>query len=508
MSVFKLLIDTNIAISLEDPTETSPIAAELVRLASKYSVPIFISPASYSDVMRDRNTHRQSVTKSKLAKYQTLADLPQFSADNLAARYGRISSPNDYNDCVLLQALDSKAVDVLITQDRDLRKRAANSGLEGRALDLAEACELLKRTFESVEIRLPRISDKKAYQIDPADQIFDSLRKNYSGFDAWLDRCANQHRDCWVIEAAGRINGIVIRKDEQIKDAPIISKGSKALKICTFKLADDAQGGRLGELLLKQTLWHAHANKYDAIYLTTFPQQEKLIQLFETFGFANTGKNADGELILEKSLRPELDVYASQPHSIQIARQLYPIYRADKQITKYIVPIQSHWHLSLFPEADGRRQMTFLPETGDIAHQKDRQGNTIRKVYVCRSNINSIEAGSLILFYLSKDKLRTDSQSVVTIGVAENMYAATSVEEVIALTSRRSVFSDKDIASMEPSADHPVKLIDFLLVGHLSTPISLNELISKNVLKAQPQSIQKIEHDRYVLLKEKLGIRT
>jgi predicted nucleic acid-binding protein len=508
MNAFKLLIDTNIAISLEDPTETSPIAAELVRLANKHSIPIFISPASYADIRRDRNLPRQSVTKSKLAKYQTLADLPQLSASDLAARYGRISSSNDHNDCILLQALDSKAVDILITQDRNLRKRAANSGLEGRALDLAEACELLKRTYESVEIRLPRISDKKVYQVDARDQIFDSLRKSYQDFDSWLDKCAGQHRDCWIIESENRINGIVIRKDERIEEAPIISKGTKALKICTFKLADDAQGGRLGELLLKQTLWHAHANKYDAIYLTTFPQQEKLIQLFETFGFLSTGKNSAGELILEKSLRPDLKDYENLLHSIQIARQLYPTYRDDNKITKYVVPIQSRWHLSLFPEADGRRQMTMLPETGDIAPHKDRQGNTIRKVYVCRSNINSIEAGSLILFYLSKDKSRMDSQSIVTIGVAEKMYAATSVEEVIAFTSRRSVFSDKDIASMEPSADHPVKLIDFLLVGHLATPISLNDLILKKVLKAQPQSIQKIEHDGYVLLKEKLAIRT
>jgi hypothetical protein len=72
MNDFKLLIDTNIVIGLEDPQPVQASLAELVRLSNEHAVGLFVDGANYDDVERDRNIARRNVTLSKLAKFQRL----------------------------------------------------------------------------------------------------------------------------------------------------------------------------------------------------------------------------------------------------------------------------------------------------------------------------------------------------------------------------------------------------------------------------------------------------
>ena len=96
-----------------------------------------------------------------------------------------------------------------------------------------------------------------------AQGIFSSLRADYPGFDQWFDKCRKQHRDCWVLEIENEIAGLVIRKDENYAEAGTRNPGPKVLKICTFKVRDEFQGEKFGELLLKQVLWFVQRNSYD-----------------------------------------------------------------------------------------------------------------------------------------------------------------------------------------------------------------------------------------------------
>jgi hypothetical protein len=69
MSRFKLLIDTNVVIGLEDAQPVQSSLAELVRLSSEHAVGLFVDPiANYDDVSRDKDRSRREVTLTKLAK--------------------------------------------------------------------------------------------------------------------------------------------------------------------------------------------------------------------------------------------------------------------------------------------------------------------------------------------------------------------------------------------------------------------------------------------------------
>src|ERR1700730_8170603 len=116
MDDFKLLVDTNVVIGLEDPQPVQASLAELARLSSENNVGLFVDGANYDDVARDKDIARREITLSKLAKFQKLRSVPV--ADRaLVARFGAVSNENDLSDVRLLAALDAKAVDFLVTQD-------------------------------------------------------------------------------------------------------------------------------------------------------------------------------------------------------------------------------------------------------------------------------------------------------------------------------------------------------------------------------------------------------
>jgi hypothetical protein len=104
---------------------------------------------------------------------------------------------------------------------------------------------------------------------------------------------------------------------------------------------------------------------------------------------------------------------------------------------------------------------------------------------------------------MSKDDRYAASQSITTVGVVEQVIEVTTVDDLIRYTAKRSVFSADDLQSrMNPSVNSAVKMIDFLLAGHIEPPVRLDTLIRDGVFSNRPpQSIAELTEDRYVRLK-------
>jgi GNAT superfamily N-acetyltransferase/predicted nucleic acid-binding protein len=300
MNVFNVLIDTNVVIGLEDPQPIQTSLAELVRLSSEHQVGLFVDGATYDDVARDTNVTRREVTLSKLGKFQRLRSVPIPDTPKLVARFGPINNENDRSDVRLLAALDAKAIDFLITQDIGLHRRSERAGIGAAVLTVEEALQWLKQTFTAKAVKLPYVVERKAYEIDQSHPIFASLRADYAGFDAWFEKCKRQHRDCWVLEIDNEIAGLIVRKAETHTEASTQHPGPKILKLCTFKVRDEFQGEKFGELLLKQALWFAQHNAYDVTYVTAYPKHAFLIKLLSIYGFQQTRTLQSGEVMLEK----------------------------------------------------------------------------------------------------------------------------------------------------------------------------------------------------------------
>lgn len=510
MNDFKFLIDTNIVIGLEDAQLVQASLAELVRLSNEHAVGLFVDEATFDDVARDRDSARQAVTLSKLAKFQKLRGIPIPDEDQLVSRFGAIKNENDRSDVRLVAALDAKAVDFLVTQDSGLHRRAERVGLGANVLTVEDALAWLKQTFTSKPVSLPYVVEEKAYEIDRRHVIFQSLRSDYPGFDGWFDKCRRQHRDCWVLKVGNEIAGLIIRKNETHAEASTHHPGKKILKICTFKVRDEFQGEKFGELLLKQVLWFAQRNGYDLTYVTAFPKHAFLIDLLSYYGFTETKKLANGEIVLEKPI-----VVGSLPPLIGDAlafdRKYYPRFHDGPSVRKFCVPIQPDYHRRLFPEiAIGADLPLFPAKTfGPIlAHGQERTpGNTIRKVYLCRAKSELLRPGDLLFFYMSKDSSYAASQSITTLGIVEQVSIFCEEDDLIRHTAKRSVFSAEALHSMAASEHSPVKAIDFLLTGHIEPAVRLDTLVASGVfLGRPPQSIAQLSEARYALLKNYLKL--
>jgi len=483
--------------------------AELMRLCNEHSVGVFIDGATYDDVARDTDAKRRAITLSKLEKFQKLRGIPLPPVPELESKFGAIKNEQDRCDVRLLIAVESKAVDFLVTADVRLQKRSERASLGSNVLTVEEALTLLKQLFSTKSVPLPHVFERKAYELSGRETIFESLRLDYPPFDKWFEECRREHRDCWVLEVEGEVAGLVIRKNEDHAQAKTLYPGPKILKVCTFKVREEFQGEKFGELLLKQVLWHAQHNGYDLVYLTAFPKHQFLITLLKYYGFEETQTQSNGEVVLEKRLlRGPLPTLPAA--AIDFDKQNYPRFHDGGAVQKFCVPIRSEYHRQLFPEIAFGPELPLFPKESfwPVLKQGESRlpGNTIRKVYLCRAKTQQIRPADILFFYMSKNDGYAASQSITTVAIAEQLNLVNSTDDLVRLTAKRSVFSAEDLEAWRATPEEPVKVIDFLLIGHVDPPIRLTQLLEERVLAGHPQSIMQFSEDRYRRLKPLLRL--
>lgn len=487
------MIDTNIIIGLEDNHTVHPHYADFERLTKKHKVNVFIHDAAYDDIHRDRDLERRKISLSKLRKFQSIEKVANIQKADLESEFGKINNPNDEVDVTLLHALSIGVVNFLVTEDQDIHSRARQHSmdLENRVLFIADAIELLTATFEPNDAFIRHVAEVSAHTISLEDTFFDSLRNDYEGFNTWWEtKCIAARRQCWVVHADGKLAGIIVRKDETRDDTDATQKLPKILKICTFKVSPENRGVKLGELLLKKVMWYAQENNYDLAYLTAYQKQDQLIALLEFYGFEKTQAMPSGELIFERRFSNNCLTCSNEQGIYDINRTNYPRFVTGPNVCGFIIPIREVYHDILFPDLRNAEQMDMFLDSGP-----KRPGNTIRKVYICRSPSSQYKVGSILFFYKSKSK-EPPSQSLTAIGILENVFHATSPEELTTLTGGRSVYSEADIKRFNASPDNPCKVINFLLVKYIDPPISINELTDSSILKSYPQAITKLKSEK------------
>jgi hypothetical protein len=236
--------------------------------------------------------------------------------------------------------------------------------------------------------------------------------------------------------------------------------------VCTFKVKPKYRGEKLGELLLKQVLWFAQQNSFDLIYLTTFNDQKVLISVLSYYGFEKTGVNALGEEIYEKPLCRARIHPGPGEDLFDLARTNYPRFVARPPAEAFIVPIRGEYHDILFPELVKRIQEDLFGLHGYLA-----------------------------------------SQSVTSVGVVETVTTASGLEDLVRITAKRSVYSEDQLAAFRASNARPVKVIDFLLIGHLDPPMKLADLNREGVFTGHPpQSICYLPPPRFRAVRQRMSL--
>lgn len=277
---------------------------------------------------------------------------------------------------------------------------------------------------------------KRFCEIDLDDLFFDSLKADYIGFENWFKRKNNE--SAYVFEDEGKIQGFLYLKIEvgAVTDTvPELKDGSR-LKIGTMKI--NPHGTRLGERFIKKAFDHAIINGVEEIYVTAFPKQDILIDLFKKYGFVEHGikQTASGEeLVLLKSLHIiKNDILFDYP-KVRI-----------KNANKYLLSIYPEYHTRLFPDSILKNESFNIIE--DVSHT-----NSIHKIYICKMNVSRLRKGDILVIYRTSDGqgkawYRSVATSICVVEERKSKQDFIDINDFINYCKSYSVFSEEELEDL------------------------------------------------------------
>lgn len=482
-----VLIDTNILIPLEDTARTlDPALAEMRRMSEQNGHTLYVHPSQAEDIRRDKDEQRRDIVLSRLRQYQAIPSPPELSSEKLLEYGWRQNSDNDRIDNLLLHALCRGAVHFLVTNDKDLHKKARQAQVQEQVHRLDQFLAFLKSQTATEQPPPFGIQERFLHEFDVNQPFFDSLRDGYDGFNKWYRGVAADHRKAWCVHNDGAVHAICIYKQEE--HPKIVDDGSPldgyALKLCTFKVGESVRGRKLGERLLFSAFKYAVEHEIPYVYLHTYGKEhEMLVSLCQDYGFEFAGKYQGRDDVYIKTM--------SEPHAIPpdmapltYAMQYYPHYLDADEVSKFIIPIKPEYHNDLFADTSDNARGLFAHDPS----QYSPQANTIKKAYICHANTTQIQPGDLLLFYRTHDR-----KSVECIGVVEQTYRGREVGKVLPLVSKRTVYSR---AEVEEWLRRETLVILFRFIR--SFPPVSQSAITRSGIQGPIQSIRKITHEQYL----------
>lgn len=468
----RVLLDTNILIHREAATTVNPDIGVLYASLDKLRYEKCVHPATVAELGKHRDGSVRRTFQHKLKAYTELRSLASQN-EAITALLAEDSSENGRIDTLLLAEVQAEHVDIMITEDRGIHRKAERLGLSDRVFTIEQLLQFAAAMFPE-EINYPVLPVRRTRfgDLDLNDSFFESFRDQYGGsdFDKWFKRKADEY--CYVCSDNGAVQAFLYLKREGPEDnlgqiTPPM-KPKVRLKIGTFKV--NLNGVNLGERLLKIVFDNAILKAVDEIYVTIFEntsEQSRLIHLIESFGFVTYGTkdNSYGnEIVFVRNFSPTADRNDPQ--------LTYPYFSASSQA--YLVPIYPSYHTSLLPDS-------FLKTERSAEFNENKSfRNAIRKIYVSGSLIRSATSGDVLVFY------RTGGlyASVVTsIGVFQRSLGPFASRDVfIDVCRRRSVLTLEELNGFWERTSGRPYVVEFLYSRALKKRINLERLIEIGVV--------------------------
>lgn len=483
----KALLDTNIIIHREASKVVNQDIGILYRWLERAKYTKCVHSLSVSEIGKYQNQQIVDSFKIKLDSYE-LIEIPSPLQEEVIAVSGRNDvNDNDKNDTLLLNEVFVGRVDILITEDKKIHKKAIELSIEDKVFTIDS---FLEKTFsehpELVNYKVLNVQKIKFGRINLDDNFFNSLKEDYIGFDKWFIKKFDEEAYITVNSNNGLLLSFlylkVEGKDENYTDFSPMFSPKKRLKIGTFKVINN--GFRLGERFMKIIFDNALKNNVDEIYVTIFDkrdEQKRLIDLLEQWGFVLWGK------------KNEEFIYVRYFHKItdeNNLKQCYPFISRNKDC--YIVPIYPDYHTELLPDSILN---TESPEEfiEDFPHR-----NGISKVYVSRAMMPHPKQGDILVFYRTGGYYKS---VVSTIGIVQAIkYDFENEDDFVLYCRKSSVFPENQLRDMWRYAPNRPFVVKFLYIYSFPHRINMKELIDLQVLSGvndAPRGFKQITKEQF-----------
>ena len=490
----KALLDTNIIIHREANKIVSQDIGILYRWLDRGQYTKCIHSATIEEVKKNPNKETVDLFLVKLESYEVI-DIPsplQDEVKNVSDQFD--TTDNDIVDTVLLNEVFVGRVDILITEDKKIHKKALELGIQDKVFTIDS---FLEKTFaehpELVNYKVLNVQKLKFGKIDLNDTFFDSLKEDYVGFDKWFIKKYDEEAYITINSNNGMLLSFLYLKVEDEKENysninPQFSP-KRRLKIGTFKVISN--GFRLGERFVKIVFDNALKNHVQEIYVTIYdkrPEQRRLIDLLEQWGFVLWGTKGEGELVYVRDFSPKFD--------IENLKACFPYISKGKNA--YIVPIYPEYHTELLPDSilNTESPKEFIE---DFPHR-----NCINKVYVSRAMEPYPSVGDILVFYRTGGYYKS---VVTTIGeVLEVKTDFQDENDFILYCRKKSVYPEQALREMWRYSARKPFVVNFLYDYSFPHRINMKELIDLKVLTGindAPRGFKPITKEQFeIILKE------
>lgn len=490
----KALLDTNIIIHREANKIVSQDIGILYRWLDRGQYTKCIHSATIEEVKKNPNKETVDLFLVKLESYEVI-DIPSPLQDEVKKVSDQLdTTDNDKVDTVLLNEVFVGRVDILITEDKKIHKKALELGIQDKVFTIDS---FLEKTFaehpELVNYKVLNVQKLKFGKIDLNDTFFDSLKEDYVGFDKWFIKKYDEEAYITINSNNGMLLSFLYLKvedeNENYSNINPLFLPKRRLKIGTFKVISN--GFRLGERFVKIIFDNALKNHVQEIYVTIYdkrPEQRRLIDLLEQWGFVLWGTKGEGELVYVRDFSPKFD--------IENLKACFPYISKGKNV--YIVPIYPEYHTELLPDSILN---TESPEEfiEDFPHR-----NCINKVYVSRAMEPYPSVGDILVFYRTGGYYKS---VVTTIGeVLEVKTNFQDENDFILYCRKKSVYPEQALREMWRYSARKPFVVNFLYDYSFPHRINMKELIDLKVLTGindAPRGFKPITKEQFeIILKE------
>ena len=487
----KILLDTNIIIHREASSVVHDEVGVLFRWIDNLHYRKCVHPISVKELNRYRDPKTRKTINLKLENYNVLKTTAPLSDEVKKLSDNIDKCQNDINDTIILNELFSSRVDIIITEDKKLRQKAASLGILEKVFTIDAFLEKVSaENPEFADYKILSVNKEYFGNIDISQPFFASLKEDYLGFEKWFSKKADE--TAYICSSDKNLMAFLYLKveneGENYSDIDPPFPPNKKLKIGTMKVA--LNGFRLGERFIKIVFDNALRFHVKEIYVTLYKEsieQERLVNLLEDLGFYLHGykSNVTGkEYVYVRHLTKTAE--RTSP------RLTYPFISISGKI--FIVPIYPQYHTELFPDSILNNESPF----SFIENEPYR--NAISKVYISRSIERNLNSGDIIVFYRTGGYYKG---VVTTIGIVENVIDnINSEKDFIELCRKRSVFSDTELSEHwnYKKSNRPF-VVNFLYSYSFPKRINMKRLIEMGVIpdiNSAPRGFECLTKNKFI----------
>ena len=472
----RVLLDTNIIIHRENYRASNYSVGSLYNWLEKLKYTKIIHPLSKQEILGGISEEIRKNYEVKLSAYNLLRTIKEPNDEFMELIKEYKEEENDVVDNFLLYEVFTGRVDILITEDRKMLRKATTLGIRNNVFSINSFIEKVTRENPSLlEYNVLSVKQTLFGEVNLDDSFFDSFRNDYKEFNWWFNRKCDETAYICVSEDAvlGFLYLKVEGEDESYVDINPVFSRKKRLKIGTFKV--ESTGFRLGERFIKIIIDNAVENDVDEIYVTLFDTRDELQALkflLYRWGFWNYGyKNTENgkELVLVKDM--------NNYNESKDVKYNYPL--SKRNCNKYILPIFPKYHTTLLPDSILNTESS-LDIIGNIPHRY-----ALQKVYISWANTAGVSQGDILLFYrngpFGSQKRYTSVLS--TIGIVDEIISSfKNKNDFLSQCQNRSVFNSQELNDFWDKHRYNISIIKFVYLKKLNKRIILNDLYNLGIV--------------------------